>query len=73
MTPASVAPLCARSLGSLRGRLTLPAYYANLLSAIVLAPAAVLAETGAVLDMIAGGGEGLRTFIFGSTVTVRRW
>lgn len=46
------------------------AYYSNFLSAFIMAPAAVLAETGAVVTMFSEGGQTFRTFWVGGLVTV---
>lgn len=70
MTTAGHAIVVKRSLPVVNGSAMDLAYYQNFLSAFVMAPAAMLAETRLVMDMFSEGGEGLRTFWVGGLVTV---
>jgi GDP-fucose transporter C1 len=46
-------------------------WYSNLLSALLLLPFIIIVGEGpAVLDILSGRAEGLRTFLVGSAVTV---
>lgn len=71
VTTAGHAIVVKRSLPIVNGSAMDLAYYSNFLSAFVMAPAAVMAETGLVMQMFAQGGDQLRTFWIGGMVTVR--
>jgi GDP-fucose transporter C1 len=71
VTTAGHAIVVKRSLPMVNGSAMDLAYYSNFLSAFVMAPAALLAETGLVLEMFANGGPQLRTFWIGGLVTAR--
>lgn len=68
-TTAGHAIVVKRSLPIVNGSAMDLAYYSNFLSAFIMAPAAVLAETGSILQMFAAGGQPLRTFWIGGLVT----
>jgi len=69
VTTAGHAIVVKKSLPVVNGSAMDLAYYSNFLSAFVMAPAALVAETGAVLQMFANGGEQLRTFWIGGLIT----
>jgi len=69
VTTAGHAIVVKRSLPVVNGSAMDLAYYSNFLSAFIMAPAALLAETGAVLNMFSQGGQAFRTFWVGGLVT----
>lgn len=69
VTTAGHAIVVKRSLPVVKGSAMDLAYYSNFLSSFVMLPAVVVAESGAVMEMIAIGGTPLRTFIVGGFVT----
>lgn len=70
VTTAGHAIVVKRSLPVVNGSAMDLAYYSNFLSAFIMAPAAVLAETGAVVTLFSEGGKTFRTFWVGGLVTV---
>jgi len=68
-TTAGHAIVVKRSLPIVNGSAMDLAYYSNFLSAFIMAPAAILAETGSILQMFAVGGKPLQTFWIGGLVT----
>jgi GDP-fucose transporter C1 len=71
VTTAGHAIVVKRSLPIVKGSAMDLAYYSNFLSSFVMLPAVLVAESGAVMDMVAQGGTGFRTFLVGGFVTVR--
>lgn len=70
VTTSVHAIVIKKSLKAVNNTLDL-VYLNNVLSAIVLAPLVLFAgESGVILDMLAVGGEQLRTFVIGTAVTV---
>jgi len=69
VTTAGHAIVVKRSLPVVNGSAMDLAYYSNFLSAFIMAPAAVLAETGAVVTLFSEGGKTFRTFWVGGLVT----
>jgi len=69
VTTAGHAIVVKRSLPVVNGSAMDLAYYSNFLSAFIMAPAAILAETGAVVSLFSEGGQALRTFWVGGLVT----
>jgi len=69
MTTAGHAIVVKRSLPVVKGSAMDLAYYSNLLSVGVMAPAVLVAESGHVAEMFNIGGQGLRTFVVGGLIT----
>jgi len=69
ITTAGHAIVVKRSLPVVNGSAMDLAYYSNFLSTFIMLPAAVLAETGAVMNMFAQGGSVFKTFWVGGLVT----
>lgn len=71
VTTAVHAIVVKRSLPIVQGSTINLVYYSNLLSAVVITPFVLVSgEIFVVLDMIAGRGDQLGTFLWGAAITV---